>query len=343
MIMDNVYSTRVTDQYISYGFSLRGKSHKKSGDPLQDFHALSELPGGWFLAVVADGVGSEPHSDVGSQLAVESFVEFITSRWGYFRDKDSILNLMKSGFLYAAGKMMMKASQDKNIINEYSTTLHATIMAHNIIYYAHAGDGGIIALSEQGELVLVTEPLKAEDGECVIPLLAGPDYWQFGSADVPVNGVLLCTDGVYDKVAGMMLRHQPCKMDRALVSYFLNPWSFDFEADPSHTVEKVAKVFSDAEPNDFYPHIVASIAQGGDDEKAGEMVVRYIFDNDRPLETCKGINDDITVAVIRSRCRFPEKQPLEYYMPPDWSSITKNVYSILYGSHSEKQGDDDSI
>ena len=57
---------------ITYGYSLQGKSHIDRNTVCQDSSAAVKLKSGYYLGVVADGVGSAPHSDVGSGIAVES-------------------------------------------------------------------------------------------------------------------------------------------------------------------------------------------------------------------------------------------------------------------------------
>ena len=55
---------------ILYGFSIQGKSHIDKGTVCQDSNKTGRLRAGYYFGAVADGVGSAPHSDIGSKLAV---------------------------------------------------------------------------------------------------------------------------------------------------------------------------------------------------------------------------------------------------------------------------------
>ena len=51
-----------------HNVSVIGPGHIINGQPNQDSTLVKRVPSGW-LAVVCDGMGSKPHSDVGSRLA----------------------------------------------------------------------------------------------------------------------------------------------------------------------------------------------------------------------------------------------------------------------------------
>lgn len=61
------------------GASLAGSSHLAAGLPCQDAHGWRELPGGVWLAAVADGAGSAPRSDEGAALAVDAALEALAA------------------------------------------------------------------------------------------------------------------------------------------------------------------------------------------------------------------------------------------------------------------------
>ena len=321
----------VYEDHAMIAFSLRGKAHRHQGTPLQDCHAIRTLPNGWSLAVVCDGVGSKPHSDEGSRIAANSFANFMTDFWGSYQDADSILNLMKSAALYATGEIRSASERSGCPVFDYSTTLHAAVFANGLVYWFHSGDGGIIALLEDGTYKLLTTPQK--EGEFVIPLLEGPARWEMGKTEILAQSVLLCTDGVYDKIAGAILRKYSDGIDKGIATFFLNPWAFEGFGTNDEIIGRMERVFDDeAEPNDFYPDIIRGIAQGtADREAVSVFVLNEIFSHDRPLQTLKNIQDDITVAIIQDTARKPRTQPMDYFKGPDRPTINRRVYEILYG------------
>ena len=60
---------------ILYGFSIQGKSHIDKGTVCQDSNKTGQLCAGYYFGAVADGVGSAPHSDIGSSQAKETLNE----------------------------------------------------------------------------------------------------------------------------------------------------------------------------------------------------------------------------------------------------------------------------
>ncbi len=314
-------------------FSLQGKSHKQSNMPLQDNHALRLLPNGWSLLVVCDGVGSNLYSDRGSRIAANSFADFVVQYLGSFLNAESLFNLMISAAHYATGKLKDVAFEEGNPIREYNTTLHAAIYANGMVYYFHSGDGGIIVLNSEGTFQSLTEPQK--DQEYVIPLLSNPENWEVGQTDTRVQSVLLCTDGVYDKLAGAILRKHGDGLDKGLCTFFLSPWCFDFWEEPEHIAEAMSSVFSDqVSLNNLYEPIVKGVAQGKQEHKipASQFVLDWVYANNYPLESLQGIQDDITIAILQNTAERPAEQPMEYFKGPDWKTIQKNVYARLYGN-----------
>ena len=331
-VSDDILESRcMHDEHAVIAFSLQGKSHRRQHLPLQDCHAVRSLQNGWSLAVVCDGVGSKPHSDEGSRIAANAFANFVTDFWGSYQDPDSILNLMKCAALYATGKMRNLAEKSGNSIHDYSTTLHAAIYANGMLYWFHSGDGGIIALMKDGTYKLLTTPQK--DEEYVLPLLEGPSRWELGKSEDPVQSVMLCTDGIYDKIAGTVLRKYGDGIDKGIATFFLSPRAFDDWNDLEVIAERMRSVFDDSsQPNDFYPFIAKAISRGTDCEDEAFIFVRdNIFSENRPMQSLQSIQDDITVAIIQDTAGEPPIMPLDYYKGPDWTAISQSVSKILYG------------
>ena len=57
---------------ITYGYSIQGKSHIQRGVVCQDSSKVQRLRANVYMGIVADGVGSAAHSDIGSKMAVDA-------------------------------------------------------------------------------------------------------------------------------------------------------------------------------------------------------------------------------------------------------------------------------
>ena len=71
--------------------------------------------------------------------------------------------------------------------------------------------------------------------------------------------------------------------------------------------------------------LVRAIAQGEDDEAATELVKSSIASGNLPMKLLHNIRDDTTVLVLVRFDPKPQRQPLEYYQPPDWGAISQWV------------------
>ena len=316
---------------------IRGKSHEALNLPLQDACAARALPNGWVVAAVADGVGSEPRADEGAFIAAHAVVDFCAAFFGYSLDDNSLIDLLKAAFQHAAGEISRRASEESVDVREFSTTLHAAIYNGRAVYYGHSGDGGLLVLYHNGKYATLTQPQKGDDGEAVIPLLAGPKHWQFGRSQEPVFSALLCTDGVYDKICSKILQKYSGGIETTLAGFFLSPYSFDdTKTSEQDVVEAMRKAFRGAMPNDFYPHIVKMIAQGGDEDAAQQLVLDHIVQHNRPLRMLQEIRDDISAVVMTQKGAAPETVPIEEYKPPDWDKINAQIYAALYPKSIEE-------
>lgn len=322
-----------TDSVAAYGVCLCGKSHEASHICLQDSSAICQLPNGWILLVAADGVGSDARAEVGSALASWAIVDYFKKYWGYFQDQDSILNSLRSAYHYATGIICKQALCEKRPIHDFGTTLHTAIFANGMVYYGHAGDGGIFVMDQEGGYATLTTPQKGEDLRSVIPLMAGPGYWEFGATSQPVQSVMLCTDGVYDKIYSK-LRSQfdtDQAIDRLLAGYFLSPYTFDYSEENIHSIQQeIASVFRTASPNEFYPRLVRMINQGQRGDRGEQLLLEEIQAGNRPLQKLQGIMDDITVVAAVRINDMPERQPVESYRGVDLAMLNKKVYQALY-------------
>jgi hypothetical protein len=196
-------------------------------------------------------------------------------------------------------------------------------------------------MDSQGGYRNCTEPQKASDGESVVTLLAGSESWRFGVVEDAISAMLV-TDGVYDKLASRVLKRFWDGVDHGLASWFLSSWGFDRRDDTLiDDMEELIAGFRNATPNEFYPRLARAIAQGEDEEEAQRFVVEHVLQGNRPLRTLQEIQDDISVAILMDTSRKPDSRPWDYYCPPDWADINRQIAAELYESPAE--GTDENL
>ena len=186
----------------SYGISMRGARHIKNGTVCQDAHRIIKVSGNTAVAAAADGLGSQKYSDTASKLAVNTAAEYCAQRlWDVDADGDNdaeILQCIKESFAAAQDAIEAAAEASGGSPDEYDTTLSLAVLTGGGLYYGHSGDSGIIAHTESGEFIAVTEQQRDADGN-VFPMFFR-DKWAFGRFGQRVGAVLLATDGVFEAV-----------------------------------------------------------------------------------------------------------------------------------------------
>ncbi len=191
-----------------FKISQQGAGHITSGLPNQDSaDARTILPGcgpfpdGCLIAVTADGVGSCSNSAKGSSRAVSSALDFLTASLVKITQVDDkmMTDLLYNSFV-AAWNAVEDLSYDEEMpLPSYDTTLDAVIFNGEDLYYGHSGDGGIVTVYSDGTYEMITKRHKGEEANSVIPLLAGPENWDFGKSEKSVASFAMMTDGVLDK------------------------------------------------------------------------------------------------------------------------------------------------
>ncbi len=331
-----------TEHCAVAGLCLRGLSHEADEMPLQDSFAALRLDNGWIALIVADGVGSEPRSETGAQLAVTTVANHLRRFWGAQSSDEAVRALLHAAYQAACGAIIRKAAEENAPIHEYSTTLHTAIFDDGRVYAMHAGDGGIGIMDEDGVFHALTEPMKDTDGEAVVPLQAGPEKWRFLVSESYAQCVLVASDGFWDKLCPGVLRAYGYDggMDRGIAAYFMSPWAWDWERDDLQKVLAEETSVLRADMNEavpaFYSRLVRAIAQGEDDEAATELVKSSIASGNLPMKLLHNIRDDTTVLVLVRFDPKPQRQPLEYYQPPDWGSISQWVRQRMAAVTADK-------
>lgn len=196
------------------GVTKRGVAHRCYGTRCQDAHMIRRvkqvaiwkdggkrdrlLPGKeYVVAAVADGLGSEAHSDIGANAAVNTAVSTMCELIGtWCATGDSALAISMPRFLEQAmikanNAVVKKAASMELPANEFDATLAIAVYDGEQLFYGSAGDSGVIAKTDAG-FELLTRPSRV--GEAGTYPLYCREKWEI-SACGHVRGFLLATDG----------------------------------------------------------------------------------------------------------------------------------------------------
>jgi len=289
----------------SYGISMQGIYHAKKGMVCQDANRTVKVSDNIAVAAVADGLGSQKYTDVAAAMAVNIAAEHCAKGLaGEDIDGDGILRLIREGFTAAQDAIEAKAAENDHTPDEYDTTLTLAVMFGAEIYYGHSGDSGIIALTENGEYVTVTEQQRDADNN-VFPLFFR-ERWEFGKFGQNAASVLLATDGIFEAFFPVLLQDQPVKIHVSLIRFFAD--------------NRYLKI----------------------DTKGEDAAKARIEDYISKIPEAQ-VSDDKTVAVLVNTAVTPALQPEEYYKDPDWNALKqkredewkKQAYPHLYENAAE--------
>lgn len=199
------------------GVTKRGVAHRCYGTRCQDAHMIRHvkqvaiwkdggkrdrlLPGKeYVVAAVADGLGSEAHSDIGANAAVNTAVSTMCELIGtWCATGDSALAISMPRFLEQAmikanNAVVKKAASMELPANEFDATLAIAVYDGEQLFYGSAGDSGVIAKTDAG-FELLTRPSRV--GEAGTYPLYCREKWEI-SACGHVRGFLLATDGLLE-------------------------------------------------------------------------------------------------------------------------------------------------
>lgn len=331
---------------ITYGFSLQGKSHVDTGTVCQDANKISRLQNGWYVAAVADGVGSAARSDIGSQLAVEKMIEYCEKTITGRPDFTEVKQMIEEAYEYALQGIRDYVEKCSGRIEEYDTTLSAVVYDGRRVAYGHAGDGGIMARLMDGRVVPLTERQKGMDGMSVRPLRAGASSWEFGICKKEVAALLLVTDGMLDGVfMPYLVNLVDCKDRIQLLNlkknhvyvtaaqFFMNPdCVFKNRAikEPENFIKRYVQ--GDVTKDDSNPflsclrHAYQHMFRSEEVEEICASVSKYQY----PLLALKKVTDDKTVLCLMNEKAKVEKKEMEYFMEPDWKALQNRYEELAY-------------
>ncbi|HAH18079.1 protein phosphatase 2C domain-containing protein [Eubacterium uniforme] len=324
---------------FSYGVSLKGKSHQKSGVECQDSHRILRMDDGRIIAAIADGVGSADNSAIGSRIAVETVVQFCKEYMPVDNDPISIKSMMRTAFNYAFKKIVEESESSRRPIESFDTTLSVVIYDGSRIVYGHSGDGAIIGLNEYGNFVEITRPLKGADGFTVLPLRSGYANWMIDTYDENLVSILMVTDGMLATICPYLLRDMDNYANRAYVplgSFFVDPHGVPGGKNERKKTKRAIEEFMVGSENynsdDFYDRLLKIYRKHIPDQ--AEEVIEDLKKDNYPVVMMQNEQDDKTVVgIINTSLELDDNEP-EYYADLDWEKLqeawNRKAYPHMY-------------
>lgn len=183
--------------------SQQGESHIKNNLPCQDRSGFRWVNKQIVIASIADGVGSCQLSDYGAETAVKSSLDFLEeflkvemNQPGFVFDTPSRMKMgLSDAMQYAFDSVEKRAEKLEVLSYSLQSTLTLAVYDGTTLYFAHAGDDGIVALDKDGIYAMVTARIKGEEASSVFPLQS--KQWTYGKVNNTV-GFVMATDGVLD-------------------------------------------------------------------------------------------------------------------------------------------------
>lgn len=115
----------------------------KARDMNQDYYYISPENSELQLYILADGMGGYKGGEVASRLATISAKSYIESNFvNIIKEKEEILNLIKSSMEYANMVVYEKSKEDEEL-EGMGTTLEVCLIYNNKAYIGHVGDSRI--------------------------------------------------------------------------------------------------------------------------------------------------------------------------------------------------------
>ena len=228
-----------------YGYSEVGQYHLNAGNDIcQDNHYELVINEYVAVAAVADGIGSENMSQIGSEIASKYAVQYCYDHYGEM----PISNLIKSAFMWALLKVREVSEKQDIPYDQMDTTLCLVVMTPNRVYYGNVGDSGCILLKKSGELIPLTKQQNDEEGRTNV--LCFESTWEFGDIEGLFVSALLCTDGIYNRIYAPFLRNyaeseepEPV-IDHDFVYAIIEPKTNGTSISDKEHIERLKKIIS---------------------------------------------------------------------------------------------------
>ncbi|MDJ0795559.1 MAG: PP2C family serine/threonine-protein phosphatase [Calothrix sp. MO_167.B12] len=145
--------------------SVCGTSHVKNSQLCQDAHHWQTLPDSVLLAAAADGAGSARLGKIGSMVAVETAIKYISTQnvnREILEDEAAVLTLLRNAIEACIQAVEEEAVSCDAKPQDLATTLIITIATPEMAAVAQIGDGMAVAKDLEGNLIALTTPDRGE-------------------------------------------------------------------------------------------------------------------------------------------------------------------------------------
>lgn len=274
----------------TYCVNIAGPSHLECGIPCQDACAVAHVGERLMVAAVADGLGSEVHSDIGSRVACEVSVKWCAEAMATPDASGDVIAVIREAFARAYDAVLDEAERLGLPAGQFDSTLCLSVFDGETAWWGNAGDSGLVVALVDGTYVLVTRMQRDDEGR-VYPLCFD-ERWEFGQTEGAAS-LMLSTDGVLEGLVAppVLAAHADNPVDTRMTRMFLHP-----------------------EPDDA-EHLAEVEAQAA----------HYLSAYPREL-----LDDDKTIVVAFDDESLPGEQPAGYYDGPNWEAITARAQAGLY-------------
>ena len=274
----------------TYQVSQIGFYHIDKGYPNQDSSYVKKIDKSFVIASVADGLGSEKHSDIASSIAAKVSVEYCFLNIKRNMNDDEILFIVKSSFHEALKSVNKYVDDNSDDISQYDTTLSLVVFFDGKVYFGQSGDSGVLIYNSDGKYEAITVKQNDENGY-VYPLCFGEEKWEFG-CKTNVVSVLLATDGLYDLLFPYLLKNKDVNIYIALAEYLMNNKYLKFSKRTNKKVQAKMEKY------------IASLRK-------------------------EEVQDDKTIVVLYDSSIKSKRQDDCYYASPNWTTL-KEEYDKEY-------------
>lgn len=183
--------------------SIIGVKHIEKGIPCQDSGDYRFLDNGKVLiGVVSDGMGSAKHSEIGSHVAVETALSFLTSKKWLVNPlpEQQAQKLFQALVKTVQVKLQQRAAQESCVLKDLACTLLVCVATPNWLTAMQVGDGQIVVRQKgkERDYQLLFSPDKGEYANVTTPVTSSRALHELQVRVIPLPCHFICmaSDGI---------------------------------------------------------------------------------------------------------------------------------------------------
>ena len=200
-----------TYEWLVVGGSAIGRRHRLDGTVCQDSFAYDDLGNGWGIAIVSDGAGSRPRSELGSHFLAHNAAKntfsnlVITNAWNTTNSPPSQSEwalLARSAWKEIWDKLDEFAKSNNLRCYDLGATISVVIFSPSMILATHIGDTRSAYRNNNKQWKALTSPIKGEEYNSTI-FLSDIDWKNDTSLYIesnvivePITAFAVMTDGL---------------------------------------------------------------------------------------------------------------------------------------------------